>query len=361
MRRKFFKTRTKSIRKKEVSNLNELLPEKEKSLSIISMDSVEPEAVEWLWYPYIPFGKVTILQGDPGCGKTMLALDIAARLSKGEPLPFSDVTLPPMTVLYQTAEDGMSDTIKPRLLEARANCENIKFIDESQDPLCFTDARIEAAILQTGARLLILDPLSAYIGGDISLNAANEVRSTFRPLYEAASRTRCAVLIIAHMNKSVGGSALYRTNGSIDVSGAVRSILSVGKRRGEKTERIAVHVKSNLAQAGKALIYELTDHVEWKRQEEIDPDGLFLSGGSDRRTKKDEAELELVTMLVEEDIPATEIEEHFGEMAISFRTVNEAKKSLGIRSYRKGNQSFWALTDDLKRQLCNNAACTEER
>ncbi len=337
----------------------ELQPEKEKALSVISMDSVEPEAVEWLCYPYIPFGKVTILQGDPGCGKTMLALDIAARLSKGEPLPFSDVPLSPMIVLYQTAEDGMSDTIKPRLLEAKANCSNIKFIDESQDPLCFTDRRIEEAITQTGARLLILDPLSAYIGGDISLNAANEVRASFRPLYEMASRTRCAVLIIAHMNKSVGGSALYRTNGSIDVSGAVRSIIAVGRRKGEKSERIAVHVTSNLAQAGKALIYDLTDKIEWKSQEDIDPDGLFLSGDSDRRTKKDEAELELLTLLAEGDTPATEIEEHFKNMGISFRTVNEAKKSLGVRSYRKGNQSFWALSDDLKRQLCNNAACTE--
>lgn len=340
--------------------MNDNLPtEKEKALSIVGMDSVEAEAVEWLWYPYIPFGKVTILQGDPGCGKTMLALDLAARLSKGEPLPFSDVPLPPMTVLYQTAEDGMGDTIKPRLLEAKANCENIKFIDESQDPLCFTDQRIEAAIHQTGARLLILDPLSAYIGGDISLNAANEVRSTFRPLYEVASRTRCAVLIIAHMNKSMGSSALYRTNGSIDVSGAVRSIIAVGRRRGERTERIAVHVKSNLAQAGKALIYELTDRIEWKSQEDIDPDTLFLSGSSDRRTKKDEAEYELLMVLVDRDTPATEIEEHFKEMGISFRTVNEAKKSLGVRSYRKGNQSFWTLPDDLKRQLCNNAACTE--
>lgn len=336
-----------------------LPPEKEKPLSVISMDSIEVEAVEWLWYPYIPFGKVTILQGDPGCGKTMLALDIAARLSKGEPLPFSDVSLPPMTVLYQTAEDGMGDTIKPRLLEAKANCENIKVIDESHDPLCFTDARIEAAIVQTGARLLILDPLSAYIGGDISLNAANEVRSTFRPLYEVASRTHCAVLIVAHMNKAMGSSALYRTNGSIDVSGAVRSIIAAGERKGEKTERIAVHVKSNLAAAGKALIYELTDKIEWKSQEDIDPDGLFLSGSSDRRTKKDEAELELLTLLAGGDTPATEVEAYFKDRGISFRTVNEAKKSLGVRSYRKGNQSFWVLTDDLKRQLCNNAACTE--
>ena len=103
----------------------------------------------------------------------------------------------------------------------------------------------------------------------------------------------------------------------------------------------------------------MTDKIEWKSQEDIDPDGLFLSGSSDRRTKKDEAELELLTLLAGGDTPATEVEAYFKDRGISFRTVNEAKKSLGVRSYRKGNQSFWVLTDDLKRQLCNNAACTE--
>ena len=103
----------------------------------------------------------------------------------------------------------------------------------------------------------------------------------------------------------------------------------------------------------------MTDKIEWKSQEDIDPDGLFLSGSSDRRTKKDEAELELLTLLAGGDTPATEVGAYFKDRGISFRTVNEAKKSLGVRSYRKGNQSFWVLTDDLKRQLCNNAACTE--
>lgn len=329
--------------------------EKEKALSVVSMEEVEPEAVEWLWYPYIPFGKVTILQGDPGCGKTMLALDIAARLSKGQRLPFSDVFLPPMTVLYQTAEDGMADTIKPRLMEARANCQNIRFIDESQDPLCFTDERIEAAIRQTGARLLILDPLSAYIGSEVSLNAANEVRANFRPLYEMADRTHCAVLIIAHMNKMMGTSALYRTNGSIDVSGAVRSILAVGKRKGAKTERIFVHVKSNLAPAGAALTYDLTDKIQWLSQEDIDPDDLFSIFSADRRTKRSKVENELITLLSDGDLPAAEIECYFRQHGISFRTVNDAKKVLGIRSYRKGNKSMWSLPE----QLRNNEDCTE--
>lgn len=315
-----------------------------KPLSILDMEQVPVTPVEWLWYPYIPFGKVTILQGDPGCGKTMLSLDLASRLSTGTPMPFSKEPLEPMTVLYQTAEDGLSDTIKPRLVEARANCKNIKFIDEREYPLCFTDERIEEAITQTGARLMILDPLSAYIGHDVSINQANEVRASFRPLYEVASRTGCAILIVSHMNKMQGTASLYRTNGSVDVAGAVRSILSVGKRKGAKTERIMVHIKSNLAAAGAACIYELSDRVEWTRQEEIDPDDLFGIVSSEKKKKLNQAEELLTDLLSEKDMPAVEVKAYFENLGISFRTVTDAKKNLGIRSYRQGNQSFWAIT-----------------
>ncbi|MCD7860105.1 MAG: AAA family ATPase [Firmicutes bacterium] len=332
---------------------NPSTPEEKKPLSIIPMDSVKIAPVQWLWYPYIPFGKVTILQGDPGCGKTMLALNLAARISNGEALPFCNTALPPMPVLYQTAEDGIDDTIKPRLVEARANCKNILFIDECSDPLCFTDERIEAAIRQVGAKLLILDPMSAYIG-DVSMNQANEVRSSFRPLYEVASATGCAILIVAHMNKLLGTSALYRTNGSIDIAGSVRSILSVGKRKGAKTERIMVHIKSNLAAVGPAMIYELTDKIEWTRQEDVNPDELFSLFGSDRKTKRSQAEDELLRLLSAGDKPATAIEQHFQKQGISYRTVTEAKKSLRILSYRKGNQSMWSLPPELR----NKEDCT---
>ena len=330
---------------------NKLYAEENKPLTIVGMDAVPITPVEWLWYPYIPFGKVTILQGDPSCGKTMLALDLAARLSNGAALPFSDEPSEPTIVLYQTAEDGLSDTIKPRLVEAKANCTNIKFVDERDCPLCFTDECIEKAIIQTNARLLILDPLSAYIGHNVSINQANEVRASFRPLYEVASRTSCAILVVSHTNKMQGVSALHRTNGSIDVAGAVRSILSVGKKKGAKTERIMVHIKSNLAAAGPASIYELTDKINWTRQECIDPDDLFGIIGTDRKKKFSQAEDTLVELLSEKDLPAKEIESRFKELGISYRTVTDAKKALGIRSYRSGNQSVWSLPEELR----NNA------
>lgn len=139
---------------------------------ILCFADIQAEEVKWLWYPYIPYGKITILQGDPGCGKTMAVLSLAALLSKGESLPFEEAAREPINILYQTSEDGIADTIKPRLESAGANCTRIKIINEEKRALTFDDPRLEQSILQENARLLILDPLSAYIGPTVSIAKA---------------------------------------------------------------------------------------------------------------------------------------------------------------------------------------------
>ena len=151
-------------------------------LKIISMNEVQSKKVNWLWYPYIPYGKITIIQGDPGEGKTTLALRLAALLSKGEALPYDDTEREPVKIIYQTAEDGLEDTIKPRLEAAEADCTQIKVIDESEATLTMLDERIEKAIVETDARALILDPVQAYIGAKADMNRANEVRAVLSQL-----------------------------------------------------------------------------------------------------------------------------------------------------------------------------------
>ena len=111
-------------------------------LKLISMEDIQAEEVKWLWRPYIPRGKITIIQGDPGDGKTTLALALAALVSKGQPMPGCDDAAPPMNVLYQTAEDGLADTIKPRLTTMDADCSRILVIDESEKSLTFNDERL---------------------------------------------------------------------------------------------------------------------------------------------------------------------------------------------------------------------------
>ena len=153
-------------------------------LKLIHMEDVISKEVSWLWYPYIPFGKITVIEGDPGEGKTTLILKIAALLSKGLPLPcMDDIPYEPMAVIYQTAEDGLEDTIKPRLEQAGADCSKIRVIDESEKELTMSDERLEQAIIETQAKLIILDPIQAYIGATVDMHRANEIRPVLAPVF----------------------------------------------------------------------------------------------------------------------------------------------------------------------------------
>lgn len=183
-------------------------------LKIISMDEVAVEEVEWLWYPYIPYGKLTIIHGDGGEGKTTLILRLAALLSRGEKLPCDDTAREPIKIIYQTAEDGLGDTIKPRLLAGDADCSQIKVIDESEAALTMLDERVEKAIAETGARVIILDPMQAYIGAKVDMNRANEVRNILSQLGRIAEKYRCAIILVGHLNKAQGNKSNYRGLGS---------------------------------------------------------------------------------------------------------------------------------------------------
>ena len=226
---------------------------------ILRMSEVQLREVDWLWYPYIPFGKLTILQGDPGEGKTTLALRLAAACSAGRPMPGMKKPLPPFNVIYQTAEDGLEDTVKPRLIEADADQDRIINIREDKKSLHLLDSRIEKAIVQCDARLLILDPLQGYLGERIDMNRANEIREVMKSVGQVAQRTGCAVVLVGHLNKAAGLSSAYRGLGSIDFRAAARSVLVVGRLRKNKTVRIVVHDKSSLAPEGKSLAFQLGD------------------------------------------------------------------------------------------------------
>ncbi len=160
------------------------------------MSEINAEEVQWLWYPYIPLGKLTIIQGDPGEGKTSFILAVIAALTRGDPLPECEQAAEPMNVIYQTAEDGLADTIKPRLESAGADCTRVLVIDESKRELTLCDARLEEAIRRTGAKLIVLDPLQAYLGSDVDMHRANEVRPILKRLSLMAERTQSSTASI---------------------------------------------------------------------------------------------------------------------------------------------------------------------
>jgi RecA-family ATPase len=206
-------------------------------LRLIKMSGVRSETVKMLWNPYIPLGKITILQGDPSCGKTTVALVIAAAVTRGENIAEdgNDAALPPSNVIFQTAEDGLADTVKPRLEQFGADCDRVLVIDESDKALSLSDECIEAAIVSVGAVLAVIDPVQAYCNGS-DFHSVNGMRPLMKHLAGVAEYTGAAILIIGHLNKK-GGKSAYRGLGSIDIYAAARSVLTVGKLPFDDTMR----------------------------------------------------------------------------------------------------------------------------
>ena len=319
----------------------------ENKLQLICMSDVELQSVDWLWYPFIPFGKITMIQGDPGEGKTTLALRLAAACSTGTALPGME-TREPFTVLYQTAEDGLGDTIKPRLTDAGADESKIFCIDESDRCLSLLDKRIEEGIIQTGAKLMILDPVQGYLGDKVDMNRANEIRSVMKRVGAVAERTGCAIVLVGHLNKAQGSNSSYRGLGSIDFRAAARSVLLVGRLRKEPHVRVIVHDKSSLAPEGNSLAFSLgTDAgFSWlDGYEDISSEELLC--GYSSQTKTAAAEELICRMLADgKQVAANDILQSAKQKGISLRTVNEAKKNVGgIESNRVGNGWVWQMTE----------------
>ena len=290
------------------------------------------------------------MQGDPGDGKSKLMLSIAALLSKGEPLPFTETEeTEPMTIIYQTTEDDADDTVVPRFNSAGGNGDNLIFIKEDMKSLSFGDNRIREAIEKYNAKLLILDPMSSYIGESCSMNNANETRAEFNHLIAVAKETGCAIVIIAHMNKMKDSNPLYRTNGSIDIAGAARSILAIIRTANKEApaERYLVQVKSNLAPTGSAILFEVAESgVNFVSEMEMTAEEAF-SSLAPKMGRPNETELRakdfILEMLQDGEMLANDCEAKLEEAGFKKSTIKKAKKKAGVVSHKKGFLWYWSL------------------
>lgn len=315
-------------------------------LKLLTMSDIPAEEVRWLWYPYLPRGKITIIQGDPGEGMTTFVLALASLLTRGLPAPGNTESQPPMNIIYQTAEDGLADTVKPRLTALGADCSRVLVIDESERELTLSDRRLAQAIQETGAGLLVLDPIQAYLGDGVDMHRANEVRPIFKRLGQLAEQTGCAIVLVGHMNKMQGAKSAYRGLGSIDFRAAARSVLLVGRSKDDAETRVVVHDKSSLAPEGASILFSLHADTGFSWSGFCDTTASeLLSGSSPAATKTEQAERLLLELLEKGEVSSEELVRRSSALGISERTLKIAKQNQGVVSVRRGGRWYAKLPD----------------
>jgi len=306
--------------------------------------SVKETSVDWLWYPYIPFGKVTILQGDPGGGKSTLMMSVIASVSNGIASLDGSRLKKPMHVIYQCSEDDAADTIKPRLTKAGANCDNVAFLDEELTALTLNDEKIRRAIADFNAKLLVIDPFQAYLGDADMTNAAS-IRKVLRQLGVWASAYDCAIVLVGHLNKKQGSKDIYRGLGSIDLVAAARSVIQVEKCEGSET-RVLRHIKSSLAPKGRDLFFTIDSNigVQWVDINALEEPVLSSTDfHGDKLNKQEQTAETLRFMLMDGPMKASDVRMAFKNDGISERTLMLTKKFMGIESFRKAGVWYWEL------------------
>ena len=336
----------------------------------IRLADVEPERVSWLWPSRIPFGKLTVIDGDPGTGKSTLTIDLAARVSNGGRMPDGASSERPgkAGVVLVSAEDGAADTIRPRLDAAGADCERVHLLTDVEG--IDDDGKVKRRpwtmpqdidmlaelVVTTGARLVVIDPMNAVLSTAVDSYRDQDVRVALAPLARVAEETGAAIVLVRHLTKGGGANALYRGGGSIGIIGAARSgLLAAADPSDESGERrVLAATKSNLAKVASSLAYELVpaaEHgcarVRWLGDSAHTSASLLaIPRSDDDRTAVDDAVEFLKDALSDEPQPAKKVIRDANEAGHSKRTLDRAKKELGVRSVKSGRDGGWLWTVD---------------
>lgn len=305
--------------------------------------NIKKKEIDWLWYPYIPYGKLTLLQGDPGEGKSTFMLQVAALLTKGSPLPDGYSVPEPVNVVYQCSEDDVADTIKPRLMSAGADCSKVAYIIDDDGSLNLEDTRIETTIAQTNARLFILDPLQSYLSQDSDMQQMGRMRVILGKLAVIAAKYKCAIVLIGHMNKTSSAKNMYRGLGSIDINAIARSVLMIVRDQYTPQSRYMIQIKSSLAPEGEGVGFRLDKQVGFQWSSDIYQESMETEPEHASNEKRSTYSDVLIEMLADGPMPSVELLELFTNLNVSKRTLYTLKKELGIISFRKEGIWYWEL------------------
>lgn len=325
----------------------------------ILLSDVQSERVSWLWQGYIPLGKLAVLDGDPGQGKSTLAFNLAARVSTGRVMPDGSGGGQPGGAVILSAEDGLGDTIRPRLEAAGADLNRIVALpscpdndgQEEHPPVLPDDLIwIEQAIKQVDARLVIIDPLMAFLSGNTNSHRDQDIRRVLARMAALAEETGAAILVIRHLNKSAGGPALYRGGGSIGIIGAARSGLLVARDPEQEQDgerRVLASTKSNLGPKPESLSFHLeqaendASRVVWDGASSHDASALLAQVDDSERGALEEAKEVLESILEAEPVSVKEAKRLGREAGIAERTLQRAKEALKVCSRKQGMHGGW--------------------
>ena len=321
------------------------------------LSDVEAERVDWLWRGRIPKGKLTLIDGDPGLGKSALVVDCAARKSVGRHWP-DGAPCEVGGVVICSAEDGLADTIRPRLDAAGGDPEKVlalgTLMEDGNERLISIPEdipTIERGMERVDAAAVFIDPLMAFLSGRHNAHKDQDVRRALAPLAGLAERTGSAVAVVRHLNKASGGNPLYRGGGSIGIVGAARSALLVAKHPEDEGRRVLAPLKSNLAQPASSLAFSLTEadngavRVEWLGETTYTADALLSAPiDPEERSALGEAKEFLREALKDAPLWSNAVKKEAREAGISEMTLRRAKEMLAVRSDKEADGSWsWRL------------------
>ena len=345
-----------------LEQINSIPPEVVAEVGVM-FGTVDPVPVKWLWHSYLAIGKITIIFGPPGDGKTMVALDLGARLTRGALWP--DGTLnhqPPCGLVYCSAEDELADTLLPRFLEAggdphRAVSLTTLGIGDAEREIMLPDdiSAIEQAVRRVNAKLVVIDPWSGFLSGKLNGNLDQDVRQALRPLKRMAEQAEVAVLIVMHPNKNMGATALYRAGGSLGTIAAARIVYACGRDPENRNTRVIAPIKANLSEFPNSLTFttvegERSVRVEWGESIEVDAESALKATTTDpnsqRNSATNQAKAFLQIILADQAVDRDTVVTQVMQVAdCSERTVKRAAKELGVVSKRTGfgQTALWML------------------